>query len=303
MSHLSDSLQQPSSVPQPIAKNFPSGTQYPPGSMPQQQPLRSLSVTPGAGLMLANSRGFQNSPTTMEAPTAANPRRGATPTNQIVRGKPPTPPPTTRQEHLRERSKSPYSLKLQRGSSNSAPPLIANRQATETDGQAAAGGNGAQSAVNPNLLALRQSLYAKERHRMGLPREAGQNGNQPDWIDEDNGWDEPTLVEEAPPKQRWTNSPIVGTQNRQQTLQQQVEKTIFMDLWHQKMFFFNLHFKAIPAQWHPATSQPAAATTTTICDLQQSGKCQLLDVLLWGPGPIDAGQTHPETAKRRRQRH
>lgn len=179
-------------MPQPIAKSFPSGTQY----NPTTGQLRSLSVTPATGMTATNPTNrtttFQTQYPVPESPTP-NPRRGATPTAQIVRGKPPTPPPTRVD---RERSRSPNSAKqMVRASSNSAPPANSNKEAV--------------AAVNPSLLALRQSLYAKERERMGI----GGNGQQQfDWIDDE--WAEQPVEEEEERIAKAANTVMSGHSNR-----------------------------------------------------------------------------------------
>jgi hypothetical protein len=53
------------------------------------------------------------------------------------------------------------------------------------------------AAVNPSLLALRQSLYAKERERMGI--EEGGGGQRREWISDDE-WEKPTT------NQQWANT-------------------------------------------------------------------------------------------------
>lgn len=79
----------------------------------------------------------------------------ATPTSGLMREKPPTPPIN------RERSQSPAFQQLkQRQMSNSVPPHQNRPIPSYSDLP--------ESAVNPNLYAIRQSLYQKERERMGI---------------------------------------------------------------------------------------------------------------------------------------
>ncbi|KAL3108555.1 hypothetical protein niasHT_015477 [Heterodera trifolii] len=110
----------------------------------------------------------QQSNRNVESPVSLLPqvRRGATPTGQIVRGKPPTPPPSLSRDD-RARSKSPYALKLLRGVSNSAPPAMAKKGQQQNHVEAAEERRESNPMVNPQLYALRQSLYAKERERIG----------------------------------------------------------------------------------------------------------------------------------------
>ncbi|KAI1729707.1 CRE-TAG protein [Ditylenchus destructor] len=86
-------------------------------------------------------------------PLAAQARRGATPTGQIVKGKPPTPPPTSRGHEGRERfspARSPMTiLQQRRAGASSTPPMNA---ATRT---LPVGGDG-----------MSRSAYQRERSRL-----------------------------------------------------------------------------------------------------------------------------------------
>lgn len=90
-------------------------------------------------------------------------RRGITPTSHLMREKPPTPPP------VRDRSRSPavqnqqnQNLK-QRMLSSSVPPQVINDKQQQQQNQ-----HDQTPAVNPNLYAIRQAMYRKERERLGI---------------------------------------------------------------------------------------------------------------------------------------
>ena len=107
-----------------------------------------------------------------ESPIPQPIRRGATPTGQIMREKPPTPPLA----RDRERSRSPTRVnpmvgyqQKQRILSSSVPPPMSSTGPR--------GGSTEDPAVNPSLYALRQSLYQKERERIGA--ETPNNSIQP----------------------------------------------------------------------------------------------------------------------------
>uniref|UniRef100_A0A915P930 Uncharacterized protein n=1 Tax=Meloidogyne floridensis TaxID=298350 RepID=A0A915P930_9BILA len=122
--------QNPSFISSTVSKSLPSTNEF-------FATQRSLSAAPG----IIN-----------------NNFNGATPTGQIISSKPPTPPPNIRGDY-RERSKSPHNSKL----------ILKNSSKKSFEELEPSTSSLNNSAVNPNLLALRQSLYAKERQRMGLP--------------------------------------------------------------------------------------------------------------------------------------
>uniref|UniRef100_A0A183CE83 Phosphatase tensin-type domain-containing protein n=1 Tax=Globodera pallida TaxID=36090 RepID=A0A183CE83_GLOPA len=162
-------LNQPLQTIEPF-RTFPSPQRSPPpfGNLP-------LSITTASSpqnenfLQKDQSRPLHQQPNrNVESPILQPIRRGATPTSQIVRGKPPTPPPLLSRED-RARSKSPYALKFLRGNSSSAPPATAAaKKGQQNQTQERRESN---PMVNPQLYALRQSLYAKERQRIGDGRE------------------------------------------------------------------------------------------------------------------------------------
>ncbi|KAF7633861.1 hypothetical protein Mgra_00006719 [Meloidogyne graminicola] len=120
----------------------------------QQQ--RSLSSIP-----INNNNSIINS-SSSSIPYNTN-KRGATPTGQIMIEKPPTPPPLIKGIENRERSKSPHNSKI--FLNNSSTSL---KKSSFDEIEEPLQSTSSLSAVNPNLLALRQSLYEKERQRMGL---------------------------------------------------------------------------------------------------------------------------------------
>uniref|UniRef100_A0A1I8BIR6 Phosphatase tensin-type domain-containing protein n=1 Tax=Meloidogyne hapla TaxID=6305 RepID=A0A1I8BIR6_MELHA len=134
--------QNPSFISSTISKSYPSSNDF----FVNQ---RSLSAAP----TIKEINGQFN----FDSPIQSI-KRGATPTGQIISSKPPTPPLNLKGD--RERSKSPHNSKLifKNSSKKSFEELEEPLQSTFNN----------NSDVNPNLLALRQSLYAKERPKNGV---------------------------------------------------------------------------------------------------------------------------------------
>lgn len=99
-------------------------------------------------------------------------KRGATPTGQIVRGKPPTPPPARLdKERSRSPTQSPVMINQQqrRQSSNLTPSkLTATKKNYILE---------LNSGVSPNVAALRNSIYQSERNRMGITNDDSKESN------------------------------------------------------------------------------------------------------------------------------
>ncbi|CAK5082411.1 unnamed protein product [Meloidogyne enterolobii] len=190
----------PSFISSTISKSLPSTNEF-------FATQRSLSAAPGINNINnfnGQSQHFGNLNSNSPIPQA-NVKRGATPTGQILSSKPPTPPPNIRGDN-RERSKSPHNSKL----------ILKNSSKKSFEELEPSTSSLNNSAVNPNLLALRQSLYAKERQRMGLPL----NGNVNELINYENNNDEDEFVSSIEnQKKKWALPGL--TKNTESNFQQQ----------------------------------------------------------------------------------
>uniref|UniRef100_A0A914MRP8 Uncharacterized protein n=1 Tax=Meloidogyne incognita TaxID=6306 RepID=A0A914MRP8_MELIC len=192
--------QNPSFISSTISKSLPSTNEF-------FATQRSLSAAPGINNNNFNGQNQHFGNLNSDSPIPqANIKRGATPTGQIISSKPPTPPPNIRGDY-RERSKSPHNSKL----------ILKNSSKKSFEELEPSTSSLNNSAVNPNLLALRQSLYAKERQRMGLPL----NGNVNELINYENNNDEDEFVSsiETQKKKKWALPGL--TKNTENNFQQQ----------------------------------------------------------------------------------